>query len=478
MRRTALVLLVCIVGLVSWLGDVLAECYTDTPGCSCFVDGGAWDPAAQPLTEVARSTLGTQESCIAEGGKPYYQMCVGINNKDHCEIMSLLDSIGWVDLPDRGYWCSEAVSYWHREAAVPYEKGYARADDPNSWRKTNTMKLASWYRTEEASGGRGRWIDGSEIDYNNFVPGVNAPCPGSFIALDECTIAASGMVTWSDTNYHSLIIDDMTVYKDINHKIFKVQVDFIEGNSSHKVKVDTKFSGDDHILSYTVKGPNWIGSNRKIYGFGIDLDSRGRAIMSKPVKYVDYGDIAVVIPIFKIISESSNAWSKFYKPLEIAMTNYYKKVKKAGGLKFVTNISGTTFKNLPTLKAPWVFKPNSKSSSEVIIDLVDTYPESVNKFNLTFDTFIPLGFKVAYAGTDKKFTQAIIPDKVNTTLPRKPGMRLPLSFKLKSSGVGTKIRYIKIMFAKNLLKENAKLVDFSFDTEEGPAKDAEFDGQN
>ena len=200
--------------------------------------------------------------------------------------------------------------------------------------------------------------------------------------------------------------------------------------------------------------------------------------MSKPVKYVDYGDIAVVIPIFKIISESSNAWSKFYKPLEIAMTNYYKKVKKAGGLKFVTNISGTTFKNLPTLKAPWVFKPNSKSSSEVIIDLVDTYPESVNKFNLTFDTFIPLGFKVAYAGTDKKFTQAIIPDKVNTTLPRKPGMRLPLSFKLKSSGVGTKIRYIKIMFAKNLLKENAKLVDFSFDTEEGPAKDAEFDGQN
>lgn len=475
MKKFLLVMLVSVMASASWSGSVMSGCWTDTPGCPCFIDGGAWDPPVQALTEVARSTLGTEESCVSEGGKPYYQMCIGLNKKDHCEIMALLGRVGWVSLPDRGYWCSEAVSYWHREAAVPYEKGYARPDDPNSWKKTNTMKLATWYRTEESSGGRGLWIDGVDIDYNNFVPGVNAPCPGAFVALDACTISNSGLVTWSDTDYHSLIIDDMTVYKDINHKIFKVQVDFIEGNSSHKVKVDTKLSGEDHILSYTVKGPDWIGSNRKIYGFGIDLDSRGRAIMSKPVKYIDYGDVAIIMPVIRIISQTSDSWTKFYLPLEKSIAAYRAKVKKAGGIKFNSNIPGSAFKSLPTVKTPWTFAPNPKIQSEVLIDLTDVYPEAVTRFVLGFDTFIPVGFKMAYAGTDKKFTNAVVGSKVDAVLPKKPGMQLPLSFKLQGDGSGKKIRYIKLSFPRGLLRENAKLTELSFETEEGPARDTQYD---
>ena len=456
---------------------VRSDCFTDTPYCPGFVDGGTWDPTPQAITEVARSTVGTVESCIAEGGKPYYQMCCGVNNKDWCELFALLDKVGWIDLPDRGYWCSEAVSYWHREASIPYEKGLAHPDDPGNWCRTNTMKISNWYRIEESSGGRGRWIDGDQIDYNNFQPGINAPCPGCFIALDACTISASGSVTWSDTDFHSLIIDDMTVYKDINHRIFKVEVDFIEGNSSHCVKADTKLAGEDHILSYTVKGNKWIGSNRKIYGFGIDLDSSGNPKMAKPVKYVDYGKIALP-PVSKVIKDqTSNAWSKYFRLIASTTVDYRKKVKNNGGLKFSTNTSGFSPKKLPSDSSPWTIKPNPKSDVEVTVDLLDLYPESVLKIGLIFETHIPVGMKLSYAGKDKKFIAADVGQKVDAKIPDKQGMKLLLLFRLRQNGQAVKIRYIKLSFPKKILSQTTKITDLSFVTEEGPVSDGQYEGQ-
>ena len=51
-----------------------ACCEGDSPSCDCFLDGGAWDPAGAWIQQVALATLGTRESCVANGGKAYYQM--------------------------------------------------------------------------------------------------------------------------------------------------------------------------------------------------------------------------------------------------------------------------------------------------------------------------------------------------------------------------------------------------------------------
>jgi hypothetical protein len=111
----------------------------------------------------------------------------------------------------------------------------------------------------------------------------------------------------------------------------------------------------------------------------------------------------------------------------------------------------------------------------VIIDLLDIYPGAINRFDIAFDTRIPLGFKIAYAGADKKFFDAVVKNKINGAMPQKQGAQLPLSFKLNNDGTPKKLRYIKLSFAKGLLRENIKLVDFSFQTDEGPAKDSEYD---
>ena len=58
----------------------IACCNSDSPSCiDCFVDGGDWNPSGTWIQDVALATLGTEESCVADGGKPYYQMRLGIH---------------------------------------------------------------------------------------------------------------------------------------------------------------------------------------------------------------------------------------------------------------------------------------------------------------------------------------------------------------------------------------------------------------
>ena len=42
-------------------------CCGDSPGCSCFKDGGSWNPHGTNIQDVALQTLGTEESYCPTG---------------------------------------------------------------------------------------------------------------------------------------------------------------------------------------------------------------------------------------------------------------------------------------------------------------------------------------------------------------------------------------------------------------------------
>ncbi|MHC4281637.1 MAG: hypothetical protein ACYSWZ_01480 [Planctomycetota bacterium] len=156
--------------------EAFAACdQPDAPDCPCFDDSNAWDPSGAFIQDVAIQTVGTKESCLSNGGKPYYQMVLGCNNEDCALVKAWLLSLTDVIIPIidvRQAWCSEAISYWHRETGIPYSGGYRNCDWYCNWLNYNVGDLKRWYKTEEDEGGRGRWIDPCEVDYENYVLGV------------------------------------------------------------------------------------------------------------------------------------------------------------------------------------------------------------------------------------------------------------------------------------------------------------------
>lgn len=45
---------------------------------------------------------------------------------------------------------------------------------------------------------RGRWIDGATVSYDNWQPGINAPCPGAYQPMGKCWRVTSCVCVWHD----------------------------------------------------------------------------------------------------------------------------------------------------------------------------------------------------------------------------------------------------------------------------------------
>lgn len=175
----------------------LAACDVgDSPGCDCFNNTGDWDAGGSPFTgdyiqEVALDTVGTRESCNAaidpdepggaDSGKPYYSIVLGSYSEADALAWAAMEAAGIEPVEGRQAWCSETISYWHREAGIPYAMGYGKRPVWN-WLQKSVSDLRTWYVLEETlDDGRGRWIDARNLDYNDFRPGVNAPLPGAYM---------------------------------------------------------------------------------------------------------------------------------------------------------------------------------------------------------------------------------------------------------------------------------------------------------
>jgi len=73
------------------------------------------------------------------------------------------------------------------------------------------------------------------------------------------------------------MVNEMWVHEGADGKVFCVEISLLEGNSGFRVKDTRRW---DDVLSLTPQGSDWIPANKKIYGFGIDLDPTGQLVKS------------------------------------------------------------------------------------------------------------------------------------------------------------------------------------------------------
>jgi hypothetical protein len=471
----SLMLLPAIVSL-AWTEPPPTCCNDDSPQCACFIDLGAWDPSGTWIQDIALATLGTRESCVSNGGKPYYQMRLGYNDRNSAQAFACffwaMSDLWWYSIwPfERDAWCSEAVSYWHREVAIPYSRGYGTGTWLFDWRLGDTYAIETFYTTEEASGGRGRWIDWSDLDYDDLQPGINAPVPGSYVLIRKYD-TITDPPEWNGGS-HSLIINEMTVHQSTSGEVVRVEISLLEGNSGNAVKASTVY---DDILSLTPAGSEFIGSNRKIKGFGVDLDSDGSPIYDPDrLHWVRCG---IIRPVKEIAVEVKDPlWEKHYAERIPKLVSYAKKVRN--GISLLSSSKIIQVNAIPDgHKNYWLFPHKiddlDPQGVEINIDLLDEHPLPIIGIIVNWRGFIPQGYRVQWAGADARFHEVSMPtlDVENvSSAQREFAVPVPIVF----SKSGTAVRYVKLFFPPGTFLKDTRLDELRFIYNWGPGKDEEY----
>jgi hypothetical protein len=457
--------------------------YGDSPSCPGFVDSGAWNPSGAWIQDIAKATLGTQECCAAQvgddGGKPFYQVVCGIDDPEVADFAALtyeLWGCPYVDNDNtttgRMPWCSEAVCYWHHKAGMPYSQGYRNSDWFFSWLHIGTGGMINYYKTEESLSARGRWIDYSELDYENFWPGWNAPCPGAYVPIRG----------WDGTEFkdastaHSMMIDEMTVHVMRSGRVARVEVSFLEGNAGNRVK-NSRAAGD--VRSYTPDGDsdfgNYGGWPRKIMGFGVDLNASGRPVYDTARLHW----VAETVLAGEIWHHDSTAkrfadpyWDRLRPELVRYAIQYGRKGPVVRSSSPMVQAAG-----IPDgAEQRWRFPPGldarEQNGVEVEIDLLAAYPLPVKALCLHWRAgFLPQGYRVQWAGADKKYEGIAVPVLAELKFEGRETMSLPIPVRLAKPGAGPKLRYLKFSFPKGTFKQEAELaeLDFVFDVKDTDA---------
>ena len=465
---TALALLVLVSGALSGqvdntdlvldalLFDVFC-CNDDGPNCLCF-DAAApgttpeWDPNGDWIQDIAKQTVGIIESCPpSNGGRPYYQICMGIND----EMLATLVACGIQVMGianTRQAWCSETISYWHREAGIPYSNGYGKSTWGGDWLLTSSNAIQLFYQTEEQlSNGRGRWIDWFDLDYSNPQMGVSVPLPGAYVKIQEYD-PTLGWVNYASTS-HSMMIDEMTIYRNSSGQIVRIEATILEGNSGDRVK-DTRIISD--LCAVTPAGTQYISGSRKIVGFGIDLDVCGNPIYD-PKRLHSGAEPGSAPPCG---AAATIAYDVTNLPQVDDLVRYAAMVQQQG-------ISITGFPSIgPLAELPgggvsWTLPRTFPADSWILIDLLDEHPLPILGLFLDWGRdsewspakrVVP-EFKVWWAGNGLRWQAAYVP---RLELPLgglvvswHPGVPVPVPFSL--DGVDT--RYILIEFPEGLTEK-------------------------
>jgi hypothetical protein len=234
--------------------------------------------------------------------------------------------------------------------------------------------------TEEALGGRGHWIESTELDLDNFEPGVNAPCPGAYQQLmgyDPDVPPLPFFSKWSGpNNAHSQMVESMTVYHYRDGKVIDFDLQMIEGNWKNKVYNQNVYMSAPR---YTPDGGNapedYLGENmdRKIRGWGIDRYINGdpRCRMDK-VTYVLVPDI-IPFPYdhlfpYLVVDELDQAQVEENEKFAEAVDSW-------GGVRTTINAGEPTYMPLPSQRQPWpIDVPEKQAVVTVDFPLPPPYP--------------------------------------------------------------------------------------------------------
>ena len=455
----------------------------DAPDCPCFDNAPCpagtyclWDPGEPGMfiQDIAIATVGTRESCLCspapcfvddDAGKPYYQMVLGMNTEAGALTASyILSNVGSSAYHRREEWCSETVSYWHREAGIPYSGGY-RNDWHMDWQNYCVPEMRFWYAVEEVFEERGRWFNGDVVDYENFELGVTVPVPGAYVAIREFTYGPPA--EWDPDAYHSLMVNEMWVHQDALGQVFRVEVTLLEGNSGRQVKDTRRW---DDILSLTTQGSQWIGTNWKIYGFGIDLDSGGDPIYDPArLHWVSHPDVISAGSI-RTVAAIDRDWEEYSKTLPLVQA-YAILLKEKGGPKVTSSTDTVKTENIPDGLHPWYFSGGLSEPVEIEIDLWDVHPLSIKGIELRWEgSYLPRNYSVHFAGANHEYEEANVPDLDKLNLPESPTYPIPAMFTESKNGV--KVRYVKLVFPKGSFQKDATLEELRFHYADSPWEDS------
>ena len=136
--------------------------HSDTPIDACYRHTGAYNPLGD-LLHVGALLEDTYEACGSDMGKAYWQTVIGGVTSLDPFFWSCLDP--FIDPPQA--WCSEFVSYVHRQAGVPYSHGYTDNAWGDDWKITVRWGLRS----------RGHCVSCDIDPTDETVLVVSIPCP-------------------------------------------------------------------------------------------------------------------------------------------------------------------------------------------------------------------------------------------------------------------------------------------------------------
>jgi hypothetical protein len=381
-------------------------------------------------------------------------------------------------------WCSEAISYWHRESGVPYTLGYyIHHGWHTDWLVKSVTDLRTWYETEEASGGRGRWIEAKDVDYVDFQPGINAPAPGSYMAwtgYDEDVATRSGEYYAFEIS-HSLMIDEMWIHRDAHGNVFRVKVSFLEGNSNNRVLNSREW---EDLLSFTPQGSDWIGWKDgpdgishttddigiKIYGFGIDLDAQGDPIIDETrLHYVDHGYLRHVSAVSFIPEDDT--WNNQFAFRLPSLTALASLLRQNNGPVIECTSEQMQCDSLPDgLGNKWSFPQGLNEELTISIDFLAPNPLPLESVRMLWDpVYVPQNFQVWVGDAAQNYTAASLPQQYQVPQTSSP---VPLSASLSQPTTG--IRYLRFVFPAGTFSiYAAEMVALTIPYDEGTYGDAD-----
>jgi len=485
--------------MISVPAVAMAECdyEPDAVDCPCFSEGGVWDPSGGYIQDVADQTFGTVVSCtccdpgdpscdwdpwpldpdknFVNSGKPYYQMVLGCDEPFTAFSMAVAIAGGMGDFEGRTAWCTETVSYWHKHAHIPYPEGY-RTDWHQDWQVYCAADLVYWYIHESLlENGRGRWISWDDISYEDIELGINLPVPGAYVPIRGLQLVHP-VSDWYDCEWldwetgHSLMVNEMWIHTDILGSVCRVEVTLQEGNSGTPPRVRHDRTWGD-ILDLTPGGASWIG-DRKIYGFGIDLDGNGNPIYD-PARLHWVSESGICSPPgHRTVTTIDPQWDEqqFQK-----MATYASLIRSEGGPKVQCSSGSLKIDGIPDgANTEWHFPAGLTEEVEIIIDLLYGYPVPIRGIEIRWDGgSLPLGYSVEFAGADGEYHEAVVPDLSLLGQFQFHPKEYPVSCTFDPGGAVDAVRFVKVIFPEGTFAADAVLKELRFRYDTGSPEDAQ-----
>jgi hypothetical protein len=403
-------------------------------------------------------------------------MRLGISSLDGANFYACVLE-NWGDPFGREAWCSETISYWHRQAEIPYSGGYRDHREETwllDWQLPNTSALRTFYQVEEEQRfPRGRWIDWSDLDYGDFQPGVNGPLPGAYVCIRCYTDHGDGTGDWSGG--HSMMVDEMTIYQTVGGAVDRVHIVLLEGNTAVGVNYQRYM---DDILAVTPYGSGYFddcdnADGMKILGFGIDLNGLTREPIydESRLHYEIVPATAHAAPL-ESVRMRDPIWDQHYAPLIPKLVDYADKVLELG-INVQIPAEWAEISGIPDgTDHRWNFPLGAAGAGPqtVEIDLLDVHPLLVKGIVLGWHAgFIPEGYQVQWAGADQVYHDTTVPSFEGVEMPEDEDFVVPVPIMFGESGA--RVRYVKLVFPQGTFRQGASLEELRFIYDWGPDQD-------